>query len=180
MKNFIKIFVVLFHKVYKQKLKKYLQLYCKGKILDIGCGDLCLTNTTKLDIRSVESADIVGDAEFLPFKNKTFDTTVVSDVLHHCKNIDNKIDEIKRVTKKRIIIKDHCFYSKLSFFIICFCDWITNFIYHIKCNYNFLSRQQWYKLFKENNLNLIEEPKKLNFGFFLNERYNPIFILKIE
>tara|TARA_Y100000296_G_scaffold87157_1_gene130136 strand:- start:591 stop:1172 length:582 start_codon:yes stop_codon:yes gene_type:complete len=45
------------------------------------------------------------DAEKMNFKDNEFDLVICKDVLHHCKNPEKAINEIKRVGKQYIIIE---------------------------------------------------------------------------
>ena len=85
---------------------------------------------------------------------------------------------MKRVSKKYIIIKDHRVYGRFSMALVSFSDFISNVPYGIKCAFNFLTYEQWKKIFSKLNLGIIKEPKKLNFGFGINETYNLIFKLE--
>jgi len=95
----------------------------KLKILDIGSGAVVIGRLFKninkksivfacdLSKERLEDVDIFekyGQVDFkvlatinnLPFKNETFDYIIGSSILHHTKNLDSFISEIKRVLKK--------------------------------------------------------------------------------
>lgn len=72
---------------------KFFEKYCKCVALDPSRGMLDKYNGTK----------IVGKAEDLPFKDKTFDIVISVTALHHC-DIDKAIKEMLRVVKKKGII----------------------------------------------------------------------------
>lgn len=61
-----------------------------GRTLDIGAGsghmDEADQSVVALDILHAPWLDVVGDAEALPFKDRTFDNIVMLDVLHHLAN----------------------------------------------------------------------------------------------
>lgn len=93
----------------------------KGRILDVGCGS-CAWNTDKWKVVGFDlsrkllekgigegrlSSIAVGNLkEGLPFKNSSFDTVVLSEVLEHLENPAEKLHEIARVLRKggRIIV----------------------------------------------------------------------------
>jgi ubiquinone/menaquinone biosynthesis C-methylase UbiE len=95
----------------------YLHSINKKKILDLGCGvgnftsrllslgftvigcdlSLSLINVNKQKNR--EANFICGDAEFLPFSDSSFDTILITFLLHHFKKHDNILFEIYRVLK---------------------------------------------------------------------------------
>lgn len=101
--------------------------YIKDKeVLDIGCGsyqvryephlarvrvgiDPSLKALKKAQKLYPESLHIVASADKLPFKNKSFDVTLLLFTLHHLndKQWHDCIKEVKRVTRDKIIIYDH-------------------------------------------------------------------------
>jgi len=112
-------------KLYKirQYKKIVLQIDLKNpkKILDVGGGDGTLSNSIKnklknanftiLDLNKIKIKKdphikfIQENAEKMPFKINEFDLVICKDVLHHCKNPEKAVKEIKRVGKKWIIIE---------------------------------------------------------------------------
>jgi ubiquinone/menaquinone biosynthesis C-methylase UbiE len=83
-----------------------------GKILDIGCGwgrELVrLKNAVGVDVclpflrtarNYVKNDVILADANYLPFKENTFDFVVMSEVIEHLANPMKVLSEIKRVLK---------------------------------------------------------------------------------
>ena len=89
-----------------------------SKVLDIGCNDGSFIkliqdkrncNVTGIDIseKMVEEAQkkglnvVLGDAEKLPFPDKTFDYVTCMDVLSHLPDIETALKEIRRVLKPK-------------------------------------------------------------------------------
>jgi len=88
-------------------------------VLEVGCGKGYLAKKLAKKNR-VTAADIVIDQDLvtenptiqfkianienLPFKDKEFDTVVCTHTLEHVQNIFNAIKNLKRVTKKRLIV----------------------------------------------------------------------------
>lgn len=77
-----------------------------GKILDIGSANGFISNVINGDLISLDisqinnkysSIRIEGDALFLPFKNNSFNTVIISETLEHIVNPQQAIDEIKRI-----------------------------------------------------------------------------------
>jgi len=89
------------------------------KILDIACGRGFLINQLKADYE-MTGADIIIDSklidempsvefkettlEDLPFNDKEFDTVICAHTLEHVQDIGRAISELKRVTKRRLIV----------------------------------------------------------------------------
>lgn len=85
--------------------------YCKGDVLDVGCGRGDLRQyLTKLDIKSYLSLDtngkvsVCGSIYNLPFKGNSFDTIVMSEVLEHLEYPADALMELARVSRDRVII----------------------------------------------------------------------------
>jgi SAM-dependent methyltransferase len=82
------------------------QDYGKGRALDIGAGPLYLADelrrffepyiTLDIEIRSPR-VNLLGDAQSLPFSDKTFDTVISTDVLEHVQRPGQMFREIARV-----------------------------------------------------------------------------------
>jgi len=81
----------------------------EGKILDIGSNNGMILKDLNLDITYIDldvyplPNFIQADAEFLPFKDESFDTIVLSEILEHVLNPIAILKEAKRVTKLKVI-----------------------------------------------------------------------------
>ncbi|MFH0896953.1 MAG: methyltransferase domain-containing protein [Candidatus Bathyarchaeota archaeon] len=69
----------------------------------MGCGNHKV-GTINLDIDPNVKPDIVGCAEYLPFKENSFDMVYASHILEHTKKHDQIIQEFLRTTRYRICI----------------------------------------------------------------------------
>jgi len=96
---------------YYHVLYSYLELakqmrITSEKILDVGCGFNHLkrvyANLIGIDIAKNSKADILGDCHMLPFRDKSFDISVSVGVIEHVKDPVRMIEEMVRVTKRRI------------------------------------------------------------------------------
>jgi ubiquinone/menaquinone biosynthesis C-methylase UbiE len=79
-----------------------------GLTLDIGCGtglSKKFFNVVGMDIsfNLLKKGDICAKAEFLPFKDKSFDNVICITSMHHF-DLDKSIKEIKRVCRSNIVI----------------------------------------------------------------------------
>lgn len=138
-------------------------------VLDFGCGDLSLAKTLKsrnpsLTITGVDVVNVKDkpseisfftyNGSQLPFKDRTFDTTISFYVFHHCKDVEVSLRECVRVAKKRIIVVESVARSPIELPFMRFVDWLYNIWKPepIPLTYQFLTLMQWQKLFKKAGL----------------------------
>lgn len=75
------------------------------KVLDLGCGYKPFKsffpndNYVGVDMSLNSFADVIADNHNLPFKNNIFDVVIITEVLEHCDNEYQVIDELRRVAK---------------------------------------------------------------------------------
>jgi len=73
----------------------------KTKTLDVGCGNSRYSRyfpeTVGFDITKSQNVDVVGDADLLPFKDKTFGVVLATELLEHLKEPQRALNEMKRV-----------------------------------------------------------------------------------
>ncbi|MEM2211638.1 MAG: class I SAM-dependent methyltransferase [Nitrososphaerales archaeon] len=84
------------------------------KILEVGIGNKTASNylkqrglnVTTCDIDKRKEPDCVADIRQLPFKDNSFDAIMAYEVLEHLPwdNIDQVLEELKRVTKRYVVI----------------------------------------------------------------------------
>lgn len=131
-----------------------------SSILDLGCGDMILTDF--LNIKSdkkvvgIDTLDsnlsdlplLLYDGTKLPFEDKSFDASLVAFVLHHCQNISGILEELKRVTKKKIIILEEVYRNILSQKLLHLHDF-GNILLSSKMDIplNFLTLEAWKETF---------------------------------
>jgi 2-polyprenyl-3-methyl-5-hydroxy-6-metoxy-1,4-benzoquinol methylase len=97
----------------------FLFKYAGRKILDVGCATgsyvrlLLARGYDAYGIDLLPSPQWIeipegrlrqGDIQDLPFKDREFDSVTAFEVLEHVENIDNAIEELKRVARKNIIL----------------------------------------------------------------------------
>jgi len=72
-------------------------------LLDIGCGigiaKEFFPNSIGIDHNFSLLNDVCCSGEYLPFKDKSFDSVICVTVLHHIKDLDKTLKEIRRVGK---------------------------------------------------------------------------------
>jgi len=91
---------------------RYLKYYCKGNLLDLGCGDVPLyeaykdlvTDVTCVDWNAGHKENIHVDFAFdlskpIPLDSQRYDTIILSDVLEHIPNPESLWNELYRLLK---------------------------------------------------------------------------------
>lgn len=92
---------------------------CRLSLLDIGCGNGFFTyyleksfDTVALDFsysmlkRNASKMKLCGSAAELPFKNRSFDITFCSNLLHHLDEPEVAVSEMKRVSRRYVVISE--------------------------------------------------------------------------
>lgn len=118
-------------------------------------------NTTKLPL-------IKYDGHQLPFKDKSFDTTIIVFVLHHLARKEQLLTEVRRVTRRRILIVEDTpitRFAKLSWW--CFDHGINLLERLLHHTYDAvfertLTPSEWRLLFKKLKLVLVHEEEYRN------------------
>lgn len=99
---------LIFDTGYRRSLKKA-SMHSGGVLLDIGCGTKPYKDIFQhekyigIDVPWSEiktNADATALGEALPFKDTSFDTVLILEVLEHVKNPEKVVEEISRVSKK--------------------------------------------------------------------------------
>lgn len=73
--------------------------YVKGKILNVGCGNMYLGNAINFDINPDKFPDILSDFHSMPLKDKIFDVIFAFDVIKHSNSPEVLLRELERVCK---------------------------------------------------------------------------------
>lgn len=143
--------------------------------LDIGCGTGEITRgiqqasssikMTGIDVvkRKNAAIDVIEfDGKRIPFEDKSYDFTMLINVLHHVNDPVALMKECVRTSRKFIIIQDHTCSSRWDRVRLCFMDWVGNLGYNAHLPYNFLSKNEWKELFRAVDVLCEEEIHKLN------------------
>lgn len=93
-----------------KKLELIKQFIDSDSILDVGCGTGIASPEGSVGVdpsyellKYNPNKFVVGHAEKLPFKNKSFDIITCMTAIHHFE-LEKALDEIERVAKKKVII----------------------------------------------------------------------------
>lgn len=99
------------------EIKKIIQINKENTLLDVGCGNgffiyyfdtICQTTGVDYSEKMIELNPIkdkhIMDANNLEFEDNSFDIVFCHALLHHIENIDKVIQEMRRVSKKYIVI----------------------------------------------------------------------------
>ncbi len=136
-----------------------------SNLIDLGCGDMilteCIDSMTDKEVLGVDTVNsnltklplIIYDGSRLPFDDKSIDAALVAFVLHHCDDIQKMLSELKRVTKKKIIVLEEVYKNFVTQKIL-HCHDFGNRLLSSKMEIplNFLTHDAWMKTFRELNL----------------------------
>lgn len=141
------------------------------KVADIGGGSGYIGEllSEKAKITLIDVADynqtslplVIYDGKKIPFAKNSFDAALLITVLHHTSNPEKMLEEVKRVSKKIIVIEED--YSTIAGRIfIDLWEWFWNKTSGISTFYNFHSSAEWKEIFNNLNLNLVASHKLSN------------------
>lgn len=131
-------------------------------VLDVGCGD-GLIDTLLLQRRSdltVSGVDVMArpgahvpvvlfDGQHLPFPDRSWDTVMFCDVLHHTERPVALLREAVRVARHSLVIKDHILEGFLAGPTLRLMDFLGNAPHGVVLPYNYLTPRQWQDAFSD-------------------------------
>ncbi len=133
-----------------------------GKILDVGTFDGriardLMDRNRKLSIIGADprapaetSIPVLPcDGSDLPFADGAFEVVMLIDVLHHDTNPAAIIAEALRVSRDRLVIKDHYWVTRWDWWLLAISDYLGNRAYGVALPYNFLRLEQWREMFAQ-------------------------------
>jgi SAM-dependent methyltransferase len=143
-------------------------------VLDVGCGDglidrLILDRRPDLRIcgadpliRPESHIPVVPfDGRRLPFTDRSWDTVLFCDVLHHTERPLELIMEAVRVARHSILIKDHSVEGCLARPALRFMDFVGNAPHGIALAFNYFTPAQWEDAYRATGLVPLEVRRKL-------------------
>jgi SAM-dependent methyltransferase len=163
-----------------------------SSLLDLGCGDMILTEylhaNTGLTLTAVDTIDsnlsrlpvIIYDGDRLPFGDRSFDATMVAYVLHHCSDIRAVLSEIRRVSARKIIIMEEVYENGIAEKKLHLHDFGNRFLStSMKIPCNFLKIGEWNQLFADLGLH-VENCTRIYQYPMLNVTHQVLFELRVE
>jgi len=145
-----------------------------GHVLDLGCGDgqIAITLMRHRPDLSVEGVDVLirpatyipvthYDGVTLPFADKSFDYVTIVDVLHHTDDPAAVLRQASRVARRGVTIKDHLREGVLAGPALRLMDWVGNRGHDVRLPYNYLSAQEWERIFDETGLSRSDRRDRL-------------------
>ncbi len=134
-------------------------------VLDLGCGDGSIAKAIlglqpQLEVRGIDlmvrphTQIPVSpfDGATIPFPDKSFDWVTIIDVLHHTDNPKRLIGESRRVARNGVILKDHLREGFAAYETLCLMDWVGNKGHKVNLVYNYLSKEEWDRIFSESGV----------------------------
>jgi ubiquinone/menaquinone biosynthesis C-methylase UbiE len=169
----------------------YLKNYLKKSdtILDVGSGTGIIAQLIKekiganikcIDVIDISKTDIplkIYDGKNIPYKNNSFSAVMCNFVLHHCEDLEKVIEEMKRVSKSKILILEDIPESLFDKFFIKFHALFSKISYGSK-NMEFYNIKGWKNIFRKHKLKLHKIVKIKRFMPFWYPVTRRLFILK--
>ena len=140
-------------------------------VLDVGCGDGKLAQELKKQCHRIiiHGADnhissgyghpvpcVRFDGGCLPFPDKSYDTCMLIDVLHHSQYPETLLKETARVARHSVIVKDHDYRSRLDFRLMQAGDYLGNRMFGIDLPYQFKRWEEFENMFRESGLSILQ------------------------
>jgi len=188
---------LIFNRRIRLLTERLAPFFVKGeRVLDVGSGDGLLARRLMLERPglTLEGVEVVVrptvhiptkkfDGLHIPHPDRSFDSVLIVDVLHHTNEPQALLKEAARVAKKSIIIKDHCIDSWLSRKTITATDWIANRPHGVPLPFNFQNSEQWESLISATGFEKVAELKNMPMYPFPFDRllnWSHDFIVKLE
>ncbi|HHV48280.1 MAG TPA: class I SAM-dependent methyltransferase [Rhodocyclaceae bacterium] len=144
-------------KIWAQFLPLLNDLEPPKAVLDFGCGDgwfasqigMLWPDSQRLaiDIKRRDNAlvepIIYAPGAPLPFPEGSVDLVYAVDVLHHCNSPEYYLDEISRVSRHSLLIKDHTYTSWMGYAALAILDELGNRKFGIPSPQNYQHGRKW-------------------------------------
>ena len=145
-----------------------------ARVLDVGSGDGLLARGV-LDLRPdvrIQGVDVLArptshipvelfDGVTLPFADREFDVVLMVDVLHHAAEQDRLLEEMVRVSKRLLVVKDHSVRGLLARRTLAFMDWVGNARHGVSLPYAYWTPKQWDGAYARLKLRVVQNRERL-------------------
>lgn len=112
------------------------------RFLELGVGEIITpVDVSRRKVCYVEPTLYTGT--LLPFESRLFDLVYSIDVLHHCSDPMESLDELLRCAKGYLLIKDHTYETLADRLLLCCMDEVANRAKGVKCCYAYQQRWLW-------------------------------------
>jgi ubiquinone/menaquinone biosynthesis C-methylase UbiE len=155
---------------YSGLIKDYIKK--NEKVLDIGAGSGYIAeilskkaDLTLLDIKDYNQTRLplkLYDGKNIPFKDNSFDAALILTVLHYAPETEKFLKEVKRVSRKIIIIDD-VYKTKFGKFAINLNDAIISNTVGVFTKFNFKTDTELKRIFQNLNLRVVVDRDLINF-----------------
>lgn len=144
-------------------------------VLDVGCGDglvdsliierrpdLMLTGVDVLARPGARIPVAAFDGQRLPFSDRSCDTVMFCDVLHHTADPLAMLREGARVARHSIVIKDHIVKGLLARPTLRIMDLVGNAPHGVAVPSNYFTERQWDDAYRSCGLTVVEDRRDLS------------------
>jgi len=127
-----------------------------ASVLDVGAGNgklarAIMDRRPDLTFQAIDTKlwpDRVVDVQAfdgvqIPYPDASFDVCLISDVLHHCEDPVALLQEMKRVTRRHLVIKDHVANSAFDYQLLKWMDWFGNRGHDVPLTYDYWPWRRW-------------------------------------
>jgi SAM-dependent methyltransferase len=141
----------------------------QARVLDVGAGDGSLAariaalrpdlrlHCVDVQVRPGTALPVERfDGAKLPFHDGAFDAVLIVDVLHHTLDPLALLREVRRVTRSRIVLKDHALEGAFAGVTLRLMDWIGNARHGVPLPFNYWPRAVWAEAFEKLGLAMRE------------------------
>lgn len=145
-----------------------------GSVLDVGSGNGDIAHRLQRDggAASVCGIDVIAypdplvptvafDGARIPYDDHTFDLVTLIDVLHHTDHPGRLLAEAVRVSRGRVVIKDHYWVTPFDRWVLSLSDYLGNKADGVALPYTFLRLEQWAALFDDLGLTVVSSERFL-------------------